>query len=188
MKEHTMKHAAVLLVTLALSLSALAQQAAPGDRPATRDDVLRMLDATGMRQQSERMQTMMLHQMKTMSPSFDNQHLTAEQRAKMQEINDRMMADVMKAYSVSDALDDMVPLYQKYFTRDDVAAITTFYLSPTGQKFLEKMPGIMSDYMSTLMPKLQARMKPIMEKYQKEMEAVTSTAPQTHAPPAEPKK
>jgi hypothetical protein len=185
MKEHTMKHVAVLLVTLALSLSAVAQQA---DQPATREDVLRMLDATGMRQQSQRMQTMLLHQMKTMSPSFDDQHLTAEQRARVQEINNRMLADVRKAYSVSDALDDMVPLYQKYFTKDDVGAITTFYLSPTGQKFLEKMPEIMSDYMFTLMPKLQARMKPIMEKYEKEMEAVTSTAPQSHGPPAEPKK
>ncbi len=183
-----MKRMIVLAFALALSLSAVAQQAASGDQPATREDVVRMLDATGMRQQSQRMQTMMLQQMKTMFPSFDDPHLTAEQRAKLQEINDRMLADVMKAYSVSDALDDLVPLYQKYFTKDDVGAITTFYLSPTGQKFLEKMPEIMSDYMSTLMPKVQERMKPIMEKYQKEMEEVTSTAPHSHAPPTEPKK
>lgn len=167
---------AIPIVLLALSVIACVQQLRAGDLPASREDILRMLDATGMRQQSQRMRTMMLQQAKPMLSGGDGEHLTAKQRAKLQDINERMLADVMNAYPVSDALDDMVPIYQKHFTKSDVDAITAFYLSPSGQKFVEKMPEIMGEFMSALMPKVQARIKPIMDKYQKEMEGVTRTA------------
>jgi hypothetical protein len=174
-----MKDMIVLVFALAMSLSTVAQQAASGDQPATRDDVLRMMEATGIRSQYERMQTAMLEQMKELFPATEDEHLTAAQRARIVDITGRMIAETMNAYPVSDAINDIVPIYQKYFTKTDVGAITAFYLSPAGHKFVHQMPEITSEYMAIVVPKMQERTRPIMDKYQKEFEDTLKTTPGT---------
>jgi len=174
-----MKQMIVLAFALAISLGAVAQQAASGDQPATRDDVLRMMEATGIRSQYERMQTAMLEQMKELFPTTKDEHLTAAQRAKIKDITGRMIAETMNAYPVSDAINDIVPIYQKYFTKTDVGAITAFYLSPAGHKFIHQMPEITSEYMAIVVPKMRERTRPIMDKYQKEFEDAFKTTPGT---------
>lgn len=160
---------------LALALMACAQPVSADDQPASREDVVRMLNAIGMQQQAERMQTVMLQQVKTTMPVMDDEHLSPPQRARMQDITARMLADIMTAYPPSDAINDLVPIYQRYFTKSDVDAITAFYQSPSGRKFVEKTPEIMGEFMATLMPKMQAKIRPIIDKYQKEMEDATRT-------------
>jgi hypothetical protein len=108
--------------------------------------------------------------MKSIPSGVDEERLTPEQPTKLRDINERMLADIMNAYPASEELNDMVPIYQKYFTKDDVDAITAFYLSPSGQKFVEKGPEIMAEFMSEAMPKMHARIKPIVDKHQKEIE------------------
>ena len=39
------------------------------------------------------------------------------------------------------------PLYDKYYTLDDLKAINAFYASPTGQKVLTSLPQIMQESM-----------------------------------------
>jgi hypothetical protein len=166
-----MKRAVIAL--LALVLMACACHVMAGDQPASREDVVRMLNAIGMQQQAERMQTVMLQQVKETLPVADDEHLTPAQRARMQDITARMLADIMTAYPPSDAINDLVPIYQKHFTKSDVDAITAFYWSPSGRKFVEKTPEIMGEFMAVLMPQMQAKIKPIIDKYQKEMEGAT---------------
>jgi uncharacterized protein len=170
-----MKHMIVLAFALAMSLSAFAQQAVSADQPAAREDVLRLMEATGIHQQYERMQTAMLQQMKGLLPTIEDEHLTATQRAKINDLTGRLIAETMNAYPVSDAINDIVPIYQKYFTRTDVDAITAFYLSPVGQKFIGKMPEITSEYMGIVVPKMQERLKPILDRYLKEFDDVLKT-------------
>jgi len=169
-----MKRAVMAL--MALVLMACTQPVGAEDQPASREDVVRMLNAIGMQQQAERMQTVMMQQVKATLPVADEEHLTPAQRAKMQDITARMLADTMTAYPPSDAINDLVPIYQKYFTKSDIDAIAAFYKSPSGRKFVEKTPEIMGEFMATLMPKMQAKIKPIIDKYQKEMEDVTRKA------------
>ena len=166
----------IILLLLMFSLPSVAQRKPSAEQPATRDDILRMLDATGIRQQYERMQAAMLQQTKTLFPVPENEHLTSGQRSKLQEINSRMMAEIMRAYTVSDAIDDIAPLYQKHFTKSDVSAIIAFYVSPAGQKFIQTNPEIMTEYMAAAIPKLRERTQPIVEKYQKELEEVMKTS------------
>jgi len=168
---------------LALVLMACAQPVRAEDQPASREDVVRMLNAIGMQQQAERMQTVMLQQVKTTLPVMDDEHFSPAQRAKMQDITARMLADIMTAYPPSDAINDLVPIYQKYFTKDDVDAITAFYQSPSGRKFVEKTPEIMGEFMAVLMPQMQAKIKPIIDRYQKEMEGATRKIGQPEEPP-----
>jgi uncharacterized protein len=170
-----MKHMIVLAFALAMSLGAVAQQAASADQPATREDVVRMMEATGIRSQYERMQTAMLEQMKDLFPATEDEHFTAAQRAKIKDISGRMIAETMNAYPVTDAINDIVPIYQKYFTRADVGAITAFYLSPAGHKFVHQMPEITSEYMAIVVPKMRERTRPIMDKYRKEFDDALKT-------------
>jgi len=162
-----------VLALLALVLMASACHVVADDQPASREDVVRMLNAIGMQQQAERMQTVMLQQVKATLPVADEEHLTPAQRARMQDITARMLADIMTAYPPSDAINDLVPIYQKHFTKRDVDAIAAFYQSPSGRKFVEKTPEIMGEFMAVLLPQMQAKIKPIIDKYQKEMEDAT---------------
>lgn len=51
----------------------------------------------------------------------------------------------------------MMPVYQKHFTKGDIAALLAFYNSLTGQKMLQELPAIMGESMEAMMP--------IMERY-----------------------
>jgi len=166
-----MKRAVIVL--FALVQLAWACHVVADDQPASREDVVHMLNAIGMQQQAERMQTVMLQQVKATLPVADEEHLTPAQRARMQDITARMLGEIMTAYPPSDAINDLVPIYQKYFTKSDVDAIAAFYQSPSGRKFVEKTPEIMGEFMAVLLPRMQAKIKPIIDKYQKEMEDAT---------------
>ena len=49
--------------------------------------------------------------------------------------------------------EDMVSLYDKYFTQNDINAYITFYKSPSGQKFLKVTPDLQKDLMNVMMTK-----------------------------------
>jgi hypothetical protein len=44
--------------------------------------------------------------------------------------------------------DQMASVYARNFTPDEMHQLTTFYRSPVGQRFLEKMPTVMQESMS----------------------------------------
>ena len=52
-----------------------------------------------------------------------------------------------KKINPRDLLDKMVPLYDKYFSLEDLKAINTFYGSAAGQRILSSMPQIMQEAM-----------------------------------------
>ena len=45
-------------------------------------------------------------------------------------------------------IDKFIPLYDKYFTTDDLKAVNAFYETPAGQKILTTMPKVMSEAMT----------------------------------------
>ena len=49
--------------------------------------------------------------------------------------------------------EDMVSLYDKYFTQNDINAYIIFYKSPSGQKFLKVTPDLQKDLMNVMMTK-----------------------------------
>jgi hypothetical protein len=54
-------------------------------------------------------------------------------------------------------MDDMVKLYQRHFSEDDIESFITFYSSPAGQKFLDAMPIIMQEYQPIVMERVKVR-------------------------------
>jgi hypothetical protein len=64
-----------------------------------------------------------------------------------------------------------IRMYAKYFTVDEVDAMTAFYTSPVGQKSLDVMPRMMEEAMQTgvthLGPKIEQAMKEAVEESEK---------------------
>jgi hypothetical protein len=58
-----------------------------------------------------------------------------------------MFDGLFKEMPIDEMVDAIVPIYQKHLTKVDLAAVTAFYSSPSGQKILKEMPAIMSEAM-----------------------------------------
>jgi hypothetical protein len=61
---------------------------------------------------------------------------------------DRLQEEYMKEVQFEDLIDEIyVPIYDKYFTEDEIRDLLDFYKSPTGKKMLEKSPDLMRESM-----------------------------------------
>ena len=54
-------------------------------------------------------------------------------------------AEFKKVINVDEVIDNLVPLYDKYFTQAELEAYIAFYSSAQGQKFLKNIPLIMAE-------------------------------------------
>ncbi len=83
-------------------------------------------------------------------------------------------AAIEKVMSVSKEIvkdilnNEMVAIYQKYFTEKDIKNMIAFYKTPTGKKFIQMTPDIQKEMMQIMfekyIPKLQETMKNEMAK------------------------
>ena len=55
-------------------------------------------------------------------------------------------------------LDDMIPIYQRHFSKTDIDDMSTFYASPTGQKMMREMPALTSESMQASYARMQKQM------------------------------
>ena len=69
---------------------------------------------------------------------------------------DRQSEDLIKNFPLDEMLSDMVPVYQRHFTKSDIDALTAFYSSQPGQKFLHEMPAVTAETMRAVYPRIQA--------------------------------
>lgn len=174
-----MRHRAALIISVLLLAGFSFAQTT---QLATRAQVLKMLEAM----QAEKtvhgvMESMQAQAMESMESQMRKVAPNAppEMRTEMS----AAMQDMMKEMEpiMNDVMHDMVPIYQKHLTRKEVLAITAFYLSPEGRSFLNKMPLIMNDSMTTMTKSMQAKMQPIIDKMSDRMEEIADKyAPQTH--------
>ncbi len=66
--------------------------------------------------------------------------------------------EVRKILNVNEVIDNIVPLYDKHFTKSELDAYITFFSSPQGQKFLKTLPIIMSESIDVNIEYFQSRM------------------------------
>ena len=52
-----------------------------------------------------------------------------------------------KKMDMHELLEKFIPIYDKYYTLEDLKAVNTFYESPAGQKMLTSLPQIMQETM-----------------------------------------
>jgi uncharacterized protein len=82
--------------------------------------------------------------------------------ARSNELRNSMMQTV-KEISKKMINEDMVTLYDKYFTQNEINDLISFYKSPTGQKFIKVTPDIQKEIMTAMyqkyMPEMQKSLK-----------------------------
>jgi hypothetical protein len=101
--------------------------------------------------------------MKGMLAQMDKD-MPAEQRAKVGEMQGKMMALV--AGSLSKAKPALAKVYTDTYTEEEIDGILAFYKSPAGKAFLQKMPEVMQRSMPVMMKMmgdLQPEIKTMME-------------------------
>lgn len=55
--------------------------------------------------------------------------------------------------------EDIVILYDKFYTENEINDLIAFYRTPTGQKVIKKMPEMQNEIMATVMRKYMPKMK-----------------------------
>jgi hypothetical protein len=141
---------------LALSIYAGAQTTvAIAPDAASKEDVQKLFDVMASREQTRQMMQQLFAQMRTLNREQLKKrrpNITDEELARM----DRQSEDLLKSFPLDEMLNDMIPVYQRHFTKSDIEALTAFYSSPPGQKFLHEMPAVTAETMRAVYPRIQA--------------------------------
>jgi len=176
----------ILAISLMFALPLIAQQN-PADAPATQADVEKYLEVTHARQMMDQMVEAMA---KPMDQMLHDQYLKHkdvlppdyEERAK------KSMHDMLAEMPWDQMIQAMMPAYQKHFTKGDLDALNAFYSTPTGQKILREMPGLMADAMQAMTPVMQQYVEKVTTHMQQDMAARVKEAEKSPAGSVVPQK
>lgn len=160
-----MKRIAALVLAIGLASGvALAQEA--NEAPATKEDVAKLFETMHIHEQMHNMMEVMFKQSRQIAQDALKKRvpeITQKDLDRMDEMMDRMQ----KQLDVDGILDDMIPVYQKHLTKEDVAAMQAFYGTPTGQKILREQPAMTAEAMRAVQPRTEKMMNNIMDEVEK---------------------
>jgi hypothetical protein len=149
---------------LALALSAGAQTTVSiAPDAASKEDVKKLFDVMASREQMTQMMKQVFTQMRTLNrEEIKKRHpdITEADLARM----DRESEDLLKSFPLEEMLSDMIPIYQRHFSKTEIDALTVFYSSPAGQKYLHEMPAVTADTMRTVYPRIQAEIEAALKR------------------------
>jgi uncharacterized protein len=122
---------------------------------ASKEDVQKLFDVMASRQQMTQMMQQMFTQMRNM-----NREQLKKKHPEMTDADlargDRESEDLIKNFPMDEMLNDMIPIYQRHFTKSDIDALIAFYSSPVGQKFLHETPAVTAETMRAVYPQIEA--------------------------------
>ena len=142
---------------VALSLGAGAQTTVSiAPDAASKEDVKKLFDVMASREQMSQLMQQVFAQMRKM-----NREEIKKRRPEITEADltrmDQQSEDLIKTFPLDEMLNDMIPIYQRHFSNSEIDALTAFYSSPPGQKFLHEMPAVTAETMRSVYPRIQAQ-------------------------------
>jgi len=141
---------------LAVTMCAGAQTAVPvAPEAVSKEDVKKLFDVMASREQMAQMMQQLFTQMRTMNREQLKKKHPEVSDAELAR-RDRESEDLIKNFPMEDMLNDMIPIYQRHFTKSDIAALIAFYSSPAGQKFLHETPAVTAETMRAVYPRIEA--------------------------------
>jgi uncharacterized protein len=170
---------AIIAVSCILCVPCVAQQN-PADAPATQADVEKYLEVM----HSHEMMLQMVDAMAKPMQKMMHEEYMKDKDSLPPDFEERMnkaMNDMLREMPWDQILQAMVPAYQKHFTKGDMDALVAFYSTPTGQKVLREMPGLMADSMDTMMPVIRQHVEKVSQRMQDELVAMMK---ESQKPPA----
>ena len=97
-----------------------------------RQEIEKMLRLTGMENLMGQMKTQMVASLKSQTGEVMPEEFWSKLQQKM---------------DIRELIEKIIPIYDKYYTLDDLKAINAFYGSPAGQKVLANLPKVMQESM-----------------------------------------
>jgi len=173
-----------LALILFVSSVVFAQQPAPspGDAPASKQDIQQLFEVMQIHQQMRQvMDAMMKQQSAMIHETLKNRYpqTSAERISRA----DQLISETMKNMPMDAILDDMIPIYQRHFSKTDIDAMSTFYASPTGQKMMQEMPALTTEAMQASYARMQKQMDAMMQRAE---QIVKEDQQKPKSPPATP--
>jgi uncharacterized protein len=149
---------------LFLASAALAQQATSSpDTPASKEDIQHLFEVMQIHQQMRQVMDAMTKQQSAMIDETLKKRYPQTSAEKIARAN-RMIQETLKDMPMDAMLDDMIPIYQRHFSKPDIDAMSTFYASPTGQKMMREMPALTSESMQASYARMQTQIDAIQKK------------------------
>jgi hypothetical protein len=155
---------------------------APEDQP-TQEQLTRLFEVMRLRQQMESMmksmtsmmQQQISQQIRSMASSLPNGGAVSAQQQQQQldRVLNKYTERVVSLYPVSEMVDDMLGLYRRHLSREDVDAFIAFYSSPAGQHLLDAQPAIMQEYLPLVSQRMQTRSKTLTDEMMKDMDQLS---------------
>ncbi|HKF01710.1 MAG TPA: DUF2059 domain-containing protein [Candidatus Sulfotelmatobacter sp.] len=122
---------------------------------ASKEDVQKLFDVMASRDQVRQLMQQMFAQVRAINRQEMKKKypdITEEEIARAE----RGSEELIRNFPIDGMLSDMVPVYQRHFTKTEIDGLTAFYSSPVGQKFLHEMPSVTAETMQAAMPRIQA--------------------------------
>jgi hypothetical protein len=153
----------ILIALLSLIFLVSLTSAQTPESPST-DDVKRFLEVMRIEGQLQTMVQIMTKSGKQGARQTFLQKMpdaTPEQLADVESLTEGLFADL----PMKDIIPDLIPVYQKHISKADLQAITDFYASPIGQRFLNEQPKMMQEMGEVSAARMQQQLGSIMEKF-----------------------
>ena len=155
---------------LALSVCATAQTTVSiAPDAASKEDIKKLFDVMASREQMGQMMQQLFAQMRSL-----NREQIKKRRPEVTEAElatmDRESQDLIKNFPLEEMLSDMIPVYQRHFTKSDIDALIAFYSSPAGQKFLHEMPAVTAETMRAVYPRIQDEVEAVLKRAEEKAE------------------
>lgn len=156
-----------------------ARTISPANKPS-REQLLTLFDIMRIRSQMQDMLKMVPQAIEQQLQSEEQEveislqtagggQLTPDQKAASDKVTSKFIAETGNIYPLSEMLNDMVEVYQRHLSSDDVDGIIAFYRSLPGQHLVAAQPLMAQEVMPMVMKKMEARSKNLVDRYRKEL-------------------
>jgi hypothetical protein len=138
-------------------------QNAPADTPADKEDIEKLFTTLHLREMMRNVMATSMQQSKQIAHDALRRKqpgISDEELKRM----DGFIDDSVKSLDIVGMLDDMIPVYQRHLSKQDIQAMLAFYETPTGQKILREQPAMMSEGMQAMRPRMERMMADVMDK------------------------
>lgn len=135
--------------------------ALPANAPS-KEQLIRLFDAMEIQKQMSGLVTALADNMEKMMPSPMG-NLSDQQKAGMANLNLELFRELMSPEFVDRYVGELIPIYQRHFTKGEVDDLISFYASPVGQKLLHEQATITQESLTQVMPMMQKRIQEVMD-------------------------
>lgn len=162
----------------------------PVDQQASTEQMTRFFEVMQMREKL-RLAILMppaqiMQRLKQKSETLSSKmgaQLTPEQKTAISRMQEKYFVRANTVYPEDARMADLIPIYQRYLTRDEVTSMIAFYSTPAGQHMLSLQSVLAAESTAELMVHAQERMETVTDKMVEEMTAYLQTQ-QKHIQPA----